>query len=80
MGEIEGRKNPSAPDSGTGSVKIEAAHPGKAHLTGGSIQHVQLKAPKPSGLHMPSPSGLRMPSPSLGFFGQVQCLQLVFRG
>ncbi|KAI6685745.1 hypothetical protein NL676_031658 [Syzygium grande] len=70
LGEIEGRKNPSAPDSGAGSVKVEAAHPGKAHLTGGSIQHVQLKAPKPSGLRMPSPSGLRMPSPSLGFFGQ----------
>ncbi|XP_030546097.2 uncharacterized protein LOC115752183 [Rhodamnia argentea] len=60
--EIEGRKNPSALDNDARSIKVEAAHPEKARLTGGSIQHVQLKAAKPS--------GLRMPSPSLGFFGQ----------
>ncbi|KAF8039778.1 hypothetical protein BT93_B2096, partial [Corymbia citriodora subsp. variegata] len=60
--EIKGQKNPPAQDNGAGSIIVEAAYPEKAHLKGGSTQHVQLKAAKPS--------GLRMPSPSLGFFGQ----------
>ncbi|KAL3750894.1 hypothetical protein ACJRO7_011817 [Eucalyptus globulus] len=60
--EIEGQKNPPARDNGAGSIKIEAAYPVNALLKGGSTQHVQLKAAKPT--------GLRTPSPSLGFFRQ----------